>query len=137
MMQTARILQAVVLLLILAMAASCATSNAYVNKLFKPRNAPEEEVAKKEPRPIKFLEFDSTDQETEAWVKDWINSNDKQDSSVVGMKPIVKSDSIVVVKATAKKDTAIVMPVKPEPIPEEPVARTTTNGGVRNKAKRD
>ena len=39
MIQTARIVQAVVLMLIVALAASCATGNQYISKVFKPRIA--------------------------------------------------------------------------------------------------
>jgi hypothetical protein len=131
MMQTARLFEVITLLLILAMAASCATSNEYVNKIFKPRNAPVEEVAKKEPRAVKFLEFDSTEEETESWAKTWV----KGDSTFI-TKPVVKIDSIIVARSEIKKDTAV-SPAKPESIPEEPVARTGNTGGVRSKSKRE
>src|SRR5438552_7777053 len=55
-MQTMRILQAVVLMLIIALAASCATSNQYVSKLFGPRPIP---VKDSQAVAIKFLELDS------------------------------------------------------------------------------
>jgi hypothetical protein len=130
MMQTARLFEVITLLLILAMAASCAPSNEYVNKIFKPRNAPVEEVAKKEPRAVKFLEFDSTEEETESWAKTWV----KGDSTLV--TKAVKTDSIIVARSEIKKDTAV-SPAKPGSIPEEPVARTGNTGGVRSKSKRE
>ena len=63
-MQTIKILQAVVLMMIVALAASCATSNQYVSKLFGPRSAVEKDTT----GIVKFLELDSLENQ-EGWVK--------------------------------------------------------------------
>lgn len=119
-MQTARLLQAVVLMMMVAVAASCATSHEYVSKLFKPRSEPEQVVVKKELKPVKFLEFDSTGEESDNWVKTDI---------------VTSSDSIIMARATAKMDSVIV--AKPTPIVSEPVAKTSSPDGTRNKKSRD
>jgi hypothetical protein len=114
-MQTLRILQAVLLMVVLAMAASCATSNEYVSKILKPRNAPEIVVAKKEPKPVRFLEFDTTGEESEQWVKEWLGK-----------------DSLGITKKLIQEDSISVTPVLPDP-----VARTGNPDGTRTKKSRD
>ena len=120
-MQTARLLQAVVLMLMVAMAASCATSNEYVKKIFKPRGTTTEEVfAKKEAKPVKFLEFDSTGEESEEWVK--INTDS------------MHNDTVAVAKTSIKPDTT--MGSKVTPIVSDPLVKGNPDGS-RNKKSRD
>lgn len=71
-MQTARILQAVILMLIMALATSCATSNQYVSKLFGLRPA----VAKDTQQLVQFLELDKLNANDEEWVKTDIAKKD-------------------------------------------------------------
>jgi len=64
-MQTTRMVQAVVLMMIVAIAASCAASKQYTSKLFAPRIP----VAKdSQAIALRFLEIDSADTEKEGWV---------------------------------------------------------------------
>src|SRR5882757_1574097 len=83
-MQTMRILQAVALMLIVALAASCATSNQYVSKLFGPRPAT---VKDSQTVAIKFLELDSLEA-GEQWVKTDI-TKDKDSSGEAKTTPVV------------------------------------------------
>jgi hypothetical protein len=115
-MTTARILQAVGLMLMLALAASCATSNEYVNKIFKPRNADSIQTVKQQKK-IKFLEMGGDTTENEVWVK-WENKEDSSD--------------------TESKPAPVMAEKKSEPSPEQqPIVKTTTQGGVRTKSKRE
>lgn len=115
MIQTARIVQAVVLMLIVALAASCATGNQYISKVFKPRIAGDSIQTAKIKKPVKFLEFDSTGDETAGWVKkDFI----KDSSSESGTTPIIAETKTI-------------------PPADQPVAKTTSPGGVRTKTKRE
>ena len=64
-MQTGRIVQAVLLIMIVAIAASCAASKEYSSKLFAPRMP----VAKDtQALAFKFLDFDGTEDEKADWV---------------------------------------------------------------------
>jgi hypothetical protein len=63
-MTIARILQAVGLMLLLALAASCATSNEYVSKVFKPRSADSAQTVKQQKK-IRFLDIGSDTTENE------------------------------------------------------------------------
>ena len=78
-MQTARILQAVALMLVVALAASCATSNQYVSKLFGPRP----DVAKDTQQLVRFLELDSLNAHEEEWVKTDIIKKDSIPGTVI------------------------------------------------------
>jgi hypothetical protein len=66
-MQTARIVQAVVLMMIVAVAASCTASKAYTSKLFAPRTPV---IADSQPAvaTLRFLELDKVDADQSNWV---------------------------------------------------------------------
>ena len=64
-MQTARIVQTVALMLIVAMAASCSASKEYSSKLFAPRTLLVKDSAV---AALRFLETDSAEKNTEDWV---------------------------------------------------------------------
>jgi hypothetical protein len=81
-MQTARILQAVVLMMVVALAASCATSNQYVSKLFGPRPV----AAKDSQQLVRFLELDSLNAHENEWVKTDIT---KKDTVLVSTTPAI------------------------------------------------
>src|ERR1700738_714557 len=86
-MQTSRILQAVMLMLVVALAASCATSNQYVSKLFGPRPASVRDTG----LAVRFLELDSLNRNEDGWVE----TNIARDSSAE-----TKSEPIVAEKKT-------------------------------------
>ncbi len=105
-LQTVRILQAVVLMMILAVAASCATSNQYVSKLFGPRPA----IQKDSLQAVRFLELDSLENQ-EGWVKTdtiRIRKETTSDSTAsVNDDPVAKTDNqrLPVVQGTRNKRT--------------------------------
>lgn len=63
-MQTARILQAVALMLIVALAASCAASKEYASKIFPAKSAEKDSQAVA----LRFLELDKLEPDQENWV---------------------------------------------------------------------
>jgi hypothetical protein len=110
-MQTMRILQAVALMLIVALAASCATSNQYVSKLFGPRPVKDSQTVA-----IKFLELDSLEAGKQSWVKTDI-TKDKDSSEA--------------------KTTPVVTESKTNQLPAEPVAKTSNPDGTRTRKSRE
>jgi len=137
-MQKARILQAVVLMMIVGLAASCAASKEYTSKLFGPRV----EAAKDSSlMVIKFLELDKLNPEEDGWVSTDILTKDA--TTETGSMPIVAD---VKKKSAAAKDSSssetktlpVVAATKKPPVTEEQVARnTTTQNGTRNKTTRE
>lgn len=112
-MQTARILQAVLLMMVVALSASCAASKEYTTKLFGPRP----EAAKDTQSVVRFLELEKLDPNKE----DWVEVNITRDST-----------------GTATSDPVAEAKTSPAPAPQEPIAKTTTRpDGTRNKTKRD
>jgi hypothetical protein len=88
-MQTARLLQAAALMLIMALAASCATSNQYVSKLFTPRPI----AVKDTQQLVRFLELSSLDSNEKEWVKTDITKKDTSagTTSPIADEPIAKT----------------------------------------------
>ncbi|MBK5272416.1 MAG: hypothetical protein JJE22_15530 [Bacteroidia bacterium] len=113
-MQTARILQAVVLMMIIAFAASCATTNQYVSKLFNNRSVP---IRDTQSFVIKFLELDNLEADKQSWVK----------TDIIKVKDSTIGDKTIPVVAEAKTS----------PIPDEPVVRTNNPDGTRSKRMRE
>ena len=64
-MQTARLVQAVIVMLIVALAASCAATKEYSSKLFAPRTTVQKDS---QVLTLRFLEINSDDKNTEDWV---------------------------------------------------------------------
>jgi len=64
-MQTAKIVQTVVLLIIVALAASCTATKEYTHKLF-----PGSQIAVKDSQAValRFLELDKVEENKESWV---------------------------------------------------------------------
>ncbi len=140
-MQTARIVQAVVLMMIVAIAASCAASKQYTSKLFTPRIP----VAKdSQAVALRFLEIDSADTEKEGWVSTDIIMGRDTVSKTFALDKFAKvypassaaTDSIV--KTGQVKATPVVV-TESKPIPEEsvPVARNANPGEIRTKKTRE
>ena len=115
-MQAARFVQAVILMLLLAMAASCASSKQYIATVFPSRNAPAKPAPVKDSSQLRFLAFDTASAK-EAWVNDWIG----KDSTATGSAATDRS-----------KDPAM-LPATEQPV----VAKNAIPGTVRNKKKRD
>lgn len=114
-MQAARLVQAVILMLLLAMAASCATGKQYIATVFPNKNIPQKVPVIKDSIERRFLAFDTAG-EKEAWVNDWL----KKDSTVL---PATDAEL-----ASLKAATVADPPV---------VAKYVPSGPVRNKRKRN
>ncbi len=114
-MQTSKIIQAVILMLVLAMAASCAAGRQYSSRVFAPKQPA---VKDSQHQAVRFLNFGEEE-----------DSLDLTKPVLVIEKEPVKKDSV----STATRD---VEKTKPAPVPE-PVVKTGTTGGVRTKKTRD
>ena len=144
-MQTTRIVQAVILMMIVAMAASCAASKEYTNKLFAPRTP----VAKdSQAVALRFLTIDSADTNKEGWVttdiimgRDTVSNTLALDklATVFPAAPVaatpVPADTVTKT-ATAKTSPATVE-IKPLPAESQPVAKNLNPGEVRSKKMRE
>ncbi len=140
-MQTTRMVQAVVLMMIVAIAASCAASKQYTSKLFTPRIP----VAKdSQAIALRFLEIDSADTEKEGWVStDIIMGRDTVSKTFALDKfakvyPAVPFAADTSVKTGKVKATPLVV-TESTPLPEEsvPVAKNANPGEVRTKKTRE
>lgn len=120
-------LQAVILMLVVALASSCAATKEYSSKLFKPADAP---IKDTQVLALRFLELDQLDGDSENWVttdiikgKDTTSQTEALDK-LAATKPALP-DSTLLPKQAAK------------PIESEPVARKVNTGEVRQKRVRD
>jgi len=125
-MQTARIVQAVILMMIVAMAASCASGKEYTTRLFAPRPP-----AKIDTQTVsfRFLGTDTINADKEGWVStDIILSRDTATNTIA----MEKLSKIVIVKTDTieKIETKIV----PSAVP---VAKNINSGEVRKKRTRE
>ena len=184
-MQTARIVQAAILMLIVALAASCAATKEYASKIF-PSGIEEKDS---QAVALRFLELDKLEPDQENWVStDIIMGRDTGSKTaaldklsetfpaITGPKsnpsPVTeqanpvyvnsvpapvdkipatktekknpdvnKNSSASVIKkdsAKAEKSSAVIVTEKKtEPVADLPVARTYTNGEVREKKTRN
>jgi hypothetical protein len=139
-MQIARIIQAVILMTVVALAASCAASKEYTSKLFAPRTEPvkDSQVIAKAPR---FLELENTETNQDGWVStDLIMGRDTVNNTVALDKLAktypAKKDSAAI---ASQKNKTILPDKEIKPILEEtePVAKISKPGEVRTKRSRD
>jgi hypothetical protein len=140
-MQTVRIVQAVALMLIVAVAASCAATKEYSSKLFTPRNQvaqPADSTAVA----LKFLELDNVDPDKANWVTtDIIMGRDTNKTFALDNfaktfpATTAKKDSVapVIEKEEDVKPAPILTTTKPI---EQPVARSYNPSEVRSKKTR-
>ena len=139
-MQTARLVQAVIVMLIVALAASCAATKEYSSKLFAPRIEAQKDS---QSLALRFLEIDSNEKSTEDWVTtDIIKGIDTSMStaSLDNLAKILPSETkkdSVQVKNSDKPVAPIVAETKTNKPTDEPVARTTNTNGVRSKKTRE
>lgn len=127
-MQTVRIAQGVILMTIVALAASCEVSKAYTSKLFAPRNIP---TGDSSVTAMRFLELDNIDPGSENWVKTDITKVKDTVYSTASLDKLAKS-------VPAKTDTLMQgKPEKPVVFPAEPIAKTGSPGETRSKRTRD
>lgn len=147
-MQTARILQAVALMLIVALAASCAASKEYSSKLFAPRS---EEKKDSQAVSLRFLELDKLETEKEGWVTTDIIMGRDTASKTAALDNLAKTfpagkiikDSTVISKADlpspkesipTRQDGKIIPVVaesKTAPVAEIPIAKNTGEGRTK------
>lgn len=146
-MQTARILQAVILMMIVALAASCAATKEYTSKLFAPRTGLTTDSQVVAARPLHFLELDSATQNQDNWVStDIIMGRDVSSGTTVldnfakTFPPANnKKDSL------ARAETEPVAPLTPGAYTQQktaiqetvPVAKAANPGEVRTKRTRE
>lgn len=138
-MQTVRILQAVALMLIVALAASCTASKQYTSKLFAPRTPV---VRDSQAVVLRFLETDSAAFNTADWVTTDIIMGRDTGSQTLALDnfsktfpaaPAVKAKPDTTVVAKDTKDAV----VKSTAVPDEPVAKAVSVNGVRAKKSRE
>ncbi len=139
-MQTARILQAVVLMMIVALAASCTASKEYSSKLFSPRN---ENMKDSQSIALRFLELDSLQSEKEGWVStDFIMGRDTI-SKTLALDNLAKTipassiakDTAVIIKEV--KSEPVYVETKATPVADQPIAKNYDPTVIRNKKTRD
>lgn len=140
-MQTTKILQTVVLLIIVAIAASCAATKEYTSKLFP---TSETAVIDSQKMALRFLELDKIEEDKESWVTtDIIMGRDTMSKTLAldnlaNVYPAskTKADSILITsKAQEVKATAATKSI--EPVTEEPVAKASNANEVREKKTRE
>lgn len=139
-MQTARIVQAVVLMMIVAMAASCAASKEYTSKLFTPRIP----IAKdSQAVALRFFEIDSTEKNDENWVTTDIIMGRDTVSRTYALDKFAKeypATPVTVaknVKEEQVKSNSGASETKPIPSDSEPVAKNPYPGEIRTKRTRE
>ena len=140
-MRSVRLVQAVVLMMIVALAASCAATREYSSKLFTPRNP----VAKdSQVMALKFFDIDSSEMDNDNWVStDFIMGRDTVNKSFAldNFAKMIPASSV----NTNKKDSAIALVQKSEPTikpakpttESAPVAKYLGAGEVRSKRVRE
>jgi len=146
-MQTARILQAVALMLIVALAASCAASKEYSSKLF----ARSEDKQDSQAVSLRFLELDKLESEKDGWVTTDIIMGRDTASKTLALDNLAKTfpagkiikDSTVISKAdlpASKESTPtgqdgkkvpVVAESKTVPVAEIPIAKNTGEGRTK------
>ncbi len=129
-MQAARMVQAVILMTLMALAASCSTGKEYTAKVFAPRNPAEKNPPLYAPR---FLELERLETDKRDWVSTESITGASNDSTA--QKPEQTAKEIPLSPEKEKPATA---EVKKTPPDEEPVARSgSAANGVRNKRTRE
>lgn len=139
-MQKTRMVQAVILMVILAMAASCTASKEYSSKLFAPRvpvDKDSQSIA------LRFLEFETSGSDKENWVTtDIIMGRDTVSKTLALDKlsnvfPVSSVTADTTVKSVEGKATQVVTSTKPLPINSAPVAKNFNPDEVRTKRTRE
>ncbi len=146
-MQTKRILQAAVLMMVVVFAASCTATKEYSSKLFSPRI----ELGKdSSATALRFLELDNLQSEDEGWVSTDIIMGRDTASKTLALDKLAKTlpaipvtkDSVIARKedlpaGQTGKTIPIVVDAKPVPATEQPIARNINPGETRDKRTRE
>jgi|GEM_PF-868301 len=158
-MQTVRIVQAVVLMSVVAMATSCAASKEYTSKLFAPRDTP---VKDSQATALRFLELDNLEPDQDNWVSTDIIMGRDTVSKTLALDKLAKvypatpasNDSTLRTEESKTSPVLVAKPmpvqtteqvktnpapveVKQPPVETEPVAKAANPGEVRNKRSRE
>ena len=140
-MKIIRIVQAVALMLIVALAASCAAGKEYAGKLFTPH-----EPARKDSgvAALRFLELDSLQTEKEGWVSTDIIMDRDTAGKTTALDKLARIFPVVPVAADsalknepARTNPVVIAEAKPVQADSEPVAKAAIPGEMRNKRIRD
>ena len=143
-MQTTRIVQAVILMLIVAISASCTASKEYTSKLFAPRVV-EAKDSLATAKVLQFLDIESNETDKENWVTtDIIMGRDTVSKTLALDKlakiyPAAKATTVItdtINNDEKEKSKAVFAEVKPISMESEPVARNTIPTEVRTKKTR-
>lgn len=141
-MQSVRIVQAVILMLIVALAAGCAATREYAAKIF-PSQQDAEKVQKA--TALRFLQLDSLEQKEDGWVttdiimgRDTVSQTKALDNlaktfPATSSIPDTSAKSALAKKNDPNTDQKIII----TPKSEEPVAKTYNTGEIREKRTRD
>ena len=144
-MQTTRIVQAAILMMIVAITASCAASKEYSSKLFAARTP----LAKdSQAVALRFLDLDRAETNKEDWVttdiimgRDTVNNTSALDklAKIFPSTPVtttlVQVDTVT--KTTIVKITPSAVETKPSPVESQAVAKNFNSGEVRSKKTRE
>jgi hypothetical protein len=136
-MQISRIVQAVMLMMIVALAASCAASKDYTSKLFAPRTPV---VKDSQVLALRFLELDKLEPNAENMVStDAIMGRDTATSSLAldNLAITLPAKADTTVKASVSKPVSVTADKKIIPVESEPVAKSSKPGEVRTKRTRE
>ncbi len=144
-MQTGRLFQTVVLMLLVAIAASCAVSKDYSSRIFRPRNFPDAAIDSSATA-LHFLDMDTAEADKSNWVStDAIMGRDSSTGTTAldnfsKTFPAAKKDST---KNTEEKEPVkntgpvILAETKLPARKDDPVARSYDNSPVRSKKTRE
>lgn len=140
-MQTTKIVQTVVLLIIVALAANCTATKEYTSKLF-----PGSQTAVKDSQAValRFLELDKVEEDKESWVTTDIIMGRDTVSKTLALDNLAKvypstnakTDSTLKTSNT-ENNKATAATKNTEPVVEEPVAKAANANGVREKRTRE
>ena len=144
-MKTNIIVQAVILMMIVAIATSCASSKEYTSKLFTPRTPV---VKDNQVVALRFLDLDSAETNKEGWVTTDIIMGRDTISNTLALDKLAKvfpsaplATSPVTIDTVTKTATAKTIPAAVETKPvlaeSQPVAKNINPGEVRNKRTRE
>jgi len=138
-MQFARLVQAVIVMLIVVSAASCAVTKQYSSKLFTPRVPAQKDS---QAQALRFLEIESNDKNTDDWVTtDIITGGDTVSTvsldNLAKTFPSTSTKDAALIKKPGKEKDPVITESKTGKTTEEPVAKTTGHNGVRSKKTRE
>jgi hypothetical protein len=126
-MQISRIIQAVIIMTIIALAASCASTKEYVNKVFPAKQTTPHPIVNKTKSP-RFLEMNKEETDSVVWVRSPISSNGDT---------IINSTDEVLAKTPPLHSTTDTMDTSPSKKDTSAIVKANKSGTVRNKKTRD